>query len=91
MNRYTQMAAADGMAKGHNGGIASDMVNLQMGMALGQQMVNQMNQNQNPGMPNMAAGAANAGGAAAGPKFCPDCGTPTSGTKFCGNCGRQLF
>ena len=74
MNRYTQMAAADGMAKGHNGGIASDMVNLQMGMALGQQMVNQMNQNQNPGMPNMAAGAANAGGAAAGPKFCPDCG-----------------
>lgn len=91
MNRYTQMAAADGMAKGHNGGIASDMVNLQMGMALGQQMVNQMNQNQNPGMPNRAAGAANAGGAAAGPKFCPDCGTPTSGTKFCGNCGRQLF
>lgn len=91
MNRYTQMAAADGMTKGHNGGIASDMVNLQMGMALGQQMVNQMNQNQNPGMPNMAAGAANAGGAAAGPKFCPDCGTPTSGTKFCGNCGRQLF
>ena len=91
MNRYTQMAAADGMAKGHNGGIASDMVNLQMGMALGQQMVNQMNQNQNPGMPNMAAGAANAGGAAAGPKFCPDCGTPTSRTKFCGNCGRQLF
>ena len=91
MNRYTQMAAADGMAKGHNGGIASDMVNLQMGMALGQQMVNQMNQNQNPGMPNMAAGAANAGGAAAGPKFCPECGTPTSGTKFCGNCGRQLF
>lgn len=91
MNRYTQMSAADGMTKGHNGGIASDMVNLQMGMALGQQMVNQMNQNQNPGMPNMAAGAANAGRAAAGPKFCPDCGTPTNGTKFCGNCGRQLF
>lgn len=93
MNRYTQMAAADSMGKGHTGGgIASDMVNLQMGMALGQQMVNQMNQNQNPGMPNMAAGAAvNTGGAAAGPKFCPDCGTPTSGTKFCGNCGRQLL
>ncbi|MDE5931367.1 MAG: SPFH domain-containing protein [Lachnospiraceae bacterium] len=92
MNKYTQMAAADGMGKGHTGGgIASDMVNLQMGMALGQQMVNRMNQNQNAGMPNMAAGAANAGGTAAGPKFCPDCGTPTSGTKFCGNCGRQLF
>ncbi|MDE7341370.1 MAG: SPFH domain-containing protein [Lachnospiraceae bacterium] len=93
MNRYTQMAAADGMGKGHTGGgIASDMVNLQMGMALGRQMVDQMNQNQNPGMPNMAAdAAANTGGAAAGPKFCPDCGTPTSGTKFCGNCGRQLL
>ena len=93
MNKYTQMAAADSMGKGHSGsGIASDMVNLQMGVALGQQMVNQMNQNQNPGMRNMAAGAApNTGGTAAGPKFCPDCGTPTSGTKFCGNCGRQLF
>ena len=93
MNRYTHMAAADSMGKGHTGGgVASDMVNLQMGMALGQQMVNQMNQNQNPGMPNMAAGAAaNISGAAAGPKFCPDCGTPTSGTKFCGNCGRQLI
>ena len=93
MNKYTQMAAADSMGKGHSGsGIASDMVNLQMGVALGQQMVNQMNQNQNPGMRNMAAGAApNTGGSAAGPKFCPDCGTPTSGTKFCGNCGRQLF
>ena len=93
MNRYTHMAAADSMGKGHTGGgVASDMVNLQMGMALGRQMVNQMNQNQNPGMPNMAAGAAaNISGAAAGPKFCPDCGTPTSGTKFCGNCGRQLI
>ena len=87
MNKYTQMAAADSMGKGHTGGgIASDMVNLQMGMALGQQMVSQMNQNQNTGRPNILAG-----GAAAGPKFCPDCGTPTGGTKFCGNCGRQLF
>ncbi|MCM1175580.1 MAG: SPFH domain-containing protein [Blautia sp.] len=89
MNKYTQMAAADSMEKGRaGGGIASDMVNLQMGMALGQQMVSQMNQNRNPGMQNMAAGT---GPAAGGPKFCPDCGTPTSGTKFCGNCGRQLF
>ena len=68
--------------------VASDMVNLQMGMALGQQMVGQMNQSMNPGMQNMAG--AN-GAAGAGPKFCPDCGTPTGGTKFCGNCGKQLF
>lgn len=90
MNKYTQMAAADSMGKGNaGGGIAADMVNLQMGMALGQQMVGQMNRNQNPGMQNMAG--ANGAAAGTGPKFCPDCGTPTSGTKFCGNCGRQLF
>lgn len=73
MNRYTHMAAADSMGKGHTGGgVASDMVNLQMGMALGQQMVNQMNQNQNPGMPNMAAGAAaNISGAAQGRNSVP--------------------
>ncbi|MCM1252983.1 MAG: SPFH domain-containing protein [Clostridium sp.] len=88
MGKYTQMAAADSMGKGggHGGsGIASDMVNVQMGMALGQQMVNQMNQN--------AAGAgmnaANTAGAAV-PKFCPNCGTPTNGMKFCGNCGNKL-
>lgn len=94
MNKYTQMAAADGMSKGRTGGgIASDMVNMQMGMALGQQMVNQMNQsmatsgNGTGGAGMNQAGAANA----AGPKFCPNCGTPTTGMKFCGNCGNQLF
>jgi membrane protease subunit (stomatin/prohibitin family) len=29
-------------------------------------------------------------GAEAGPRFCPDCGTPTGGARFCPNCGRQL-
>ena len=89
MNKYTQMAAADGMNNGRTGsGVASDMVNLQMGMALGQQMVNQMNQNQNTAGTGMnQAGAGNG----AMPKFCPNCGTPTSGTKFCGNCGNQLL
>ena len=86
MNKYTQIAAADSMGKSHAGsGVASDMVNLQMGMALGQQMVNQMNQNQNAA----GTGMNTANGTA--PKFCPNCGTPTSGTKFCGNCGNQLF
>lgn len=31
------------------------------------------------------------GEAGEGPKFCPQCGTPTNGSKFCGNCGNQLF
>ena len=88
MNKYTQMAAADGMTKGSHGGsgLASDMVGLQMGMAMGQQLVNQMNMGGNGNAP-IQPGAA--GGA--GPKFCPNCGTPTTGSKFCGNCGNQLI
>lgn len=94
MNKYTQMAAADGMAKGRNGsGIASDMVGIQMGMAMGQQMVNQMNQSgaMNMGTQSQQAGTAQAGGNGTAPKFCPNCGTPTNGMKFCGNCGNQLY
>lgn len=87
MNKYTQMAAADSMGKGNGSNLASDMVSMQMGMSIGQQMMNQMNGGQ-----NMGAGMAQAGNAGgAGPKFCPNCGTPTSGTKFCGNCGNQLY
>lgn len=90
MNKYTQMAAADSLGKGGNGtGMASDMVGLQMGMALGQQMVNQMNM----GGANSASAAQGqpAGQGGHGPKFCPNCGTPTTGMKFCGNCGNQLY
>ena len=29
--------------------------------------------------------------AAAGPKFCPECGAPTGGAKFCGYCGTKLI
>ena len=90
MNKDTQMAAADSLGKGGNGtGMASDMVGLQMGMALGQQMVNQMNM----GGANSASAAQGqpAGQGGQGPKFCPNCGTPTTGMKFCGNCGNQLY
>ena len=39
-----------------------------------------------------AAGAQqNAAQGGAGPKFCPNCGTPATGSKFCGNCGNQLY
>ena len=90
MGKYTQIAAADSMAKGgHSSGMASDMVGLQMGMAIGQQMVNQMNM----GGANSASAAQGqpAGQGGQGPKFCPNCGTPTTGMKFCGNCGNQLY
>lgn len=89
VGKYTQMAAADSMGKGGGGShMAADMVGLQMGMAMGQQMVNQMNLNgnTNAGQPQQAGT-----GTGAGPKLCPNCGTPTTGSKFCGNCGNQLY
>ncbi len=89
MTRYTQFAAADAMGKGGSANhMASDMVSMQMGMAMGQQMMNQMNQmNQ---MNNQAMNAAPANTTGEIPKFCPNCGTATNGMKFCGNCGNKL-
>lgn len=93
MNRYTQMGMVDAMANGKNGASpASDMVGLQMGMMMGQQMVNQMGQygsgqgntqqgqQANPGQPSNSAA----------PNFCPNCGTKTNGANFCPNCGQKL-
>ncbi|MDR1800069.1 MAG: zinc ribbon domain-containing protein, partial [Bifidobacteriaceae bacterium] len=42
-----------------------------------------------PAAPEAAAPAAPAAGAE-GPKFCPNCGTPSGGARFCPNCGFQL-
>ena len=84
VNKYTQISMADSM--GNNGGniggnMASTMMQMQMGMAMGQQMVNSMNQGGVTGSAPQAA---------AGAKFCPNCGTPANGAKFCSNCGTQL-
>ena len=86
VNKYTQMAMADSFGKGGNGGgsIATDMASMQMGMAMGQQMM------QNMGMTGNAAAPQAQAAAPAGAKFCPNCGTPTNGAKFCSNCGTQL-
>lgn len=82
VNRYQQVAMVNSMEKGNMGGgssVAGDMVGLQMGMALGQQMVSQMQNAQGQGATSFA-----------GAKFCPNCGTPTGGAKFCSNCGTKL-
>ncbi len=97
VNKYQQMAAADAVKKGGSGGsVASDMVQLQMGMVMGQQIAAGMNgggsQPSQAGQ-QQAAGPSQqtASAPAQGPKFCPNCGTPTSVMKFCGNCGHQLY
>ena len=106
LNAYTTIAMADGMANGNGGAgnMAGTMASMQVGMMYGQQMVNQMQQNQQAQAP--AAEAVQAGAAAVGeatqevkdaaaafaeyPKFCPNCGTKTEGWKFCPNCGTKL-
>ncbi len=84
MNKYQQVAMADGMGNGKSGSVAGDMVGLQMGMAMGQQMVQQMQNNMNNQTNQTMSGNGTA------PKFCPECGTPTNGAKFCSNCGAKL-
>lgn len=100
MNKYTQMAMADSMGNGSNSNVASDMMQMQMGMMMGQQMMNQMNssmqqpQMQQPQMqqqqmqPQMQQQAQPQGGNVA--KFCPNCGNPNPGSNFCPNCGTKL-
>ncbi len=107
MNRYQQMAVLDSMTKGNGQGgqIAADMASMQMGMMMGQQIMNQMNQTQQGGEPAVDSGAIlspgngvsgsgqNVSGNAqnvSGPNFCPNCGRKADGTNFCPNCGQKL-
>ena len=100
VNKYSQLAMADGMARGNNSGaqMANTMAGMQMGMMMGQQMVNSMQQQmgmqqpmqQQMQQPVQQAQPAQQGANGAVPKFCPECGTKTEGAKFCPNCGYKL-
>jgi membrane protease subunit (stomatin/prohibitin family) len=90
MDTYQRVAMTDAMAKGGRGSsVAADMAGLQMGMAMGQQMVNQM---QNGGNALNAGGAQSGGTAAPGGtvNFCPNCGAKAEGANFCPVCGQKL-
>ena len=106
VGKYSQMTMVDAMADGKLGGGNSTMGNMaemmmgatmanqmmgSMGMGMGQQQqpMQQQGYAQQPMQqaPQQAAPQAAAG---AGPKFCPECGTPTNGAKFCSNCGAKL-
>lgn len=93
MNKYTQTAMADSMGKGSGSNIAGDMVSVQMGMAMGQQMINNLNNSSYAGanQPVQQNAAVSDSVQVSGPKFCPECGTPVNGAKFCSNCGKKLI
>lgn len=85
MNKYTQVAMADSISKGNSGGsVAGDMASIQMGMMMGQQIINNMNnkpQNNENQQNSSTQKVAN---------FCPNCGTKNEGSNFCPNCGTKL-
>ena len=90
MNRYQQMSMLDSMSRGGSGGrggsVATDMMQMQMGMAMGQQMMNQMNPMSQPNQTVQPSQPTQGGGM----NFCPNCGTKAAGAKFCPNCGTKL-
>lgn len=105
MNRYTQIAMADSMGKPNTGGSAAgNLAGFQMGMAFGQQMVNQVQMGTQPNRQAVQPGYSSGrlpenetensntpvqnGNS---PKFCPECGTKNMGSKFCPECGNRLF
>ena len=87
MNKYSQMAMVDSFGKSGGSNLAGDMMSMQMGMQFGQQMMNNINNNMNM---NNNMNNVNQQPQGAGPKFCPECGTPVNGAKFCPNCGNKL-
>ncbi|MBQ5951975.1 MAG: SPFH domain-containing protein [Lachnospiraceae bacterium] len=91
VDKYTQIAMADGMEKG--GSVAGDIAQLGVGIAMGQQVASQIT-GQAPAAPAPAPAAPAAPAApqmqAPGKKkynFCPNCGKPANEGNFCSNCG----
>jgi membrane protease subunit (stomatin/prohibitin family) len=90
MNRYTQFQVAQSMpiaAANEGGGMAGAGVGLGAGLAMGQQMMNAMQPAASSAPPPADSGSAPAA-AAAGSKFCMNCGKSVpKPAKFCPECG----
>lgn len=84
MNKYNQVAMADSLAKGGSGSAASDMAGMQIGMMMGQQMINNMNKNTQHNENTQTQSISKKS------NFCPNCGTKNEGSNFCPNCGNKL-
>ncbi len=94
MNKYTQVAMADSLSKGNSGGsVAGDMASIQMGMMMGQQIINNMNNkpliNNMNNKPQNNENQQNSSTQKVA-NFCPNCGTKNEGSNFCPNCGTKL-
>ncbi|MCR5543745.1 MAG: SPFH domain-containing protein [Eubacterium sp.] len=95
---YSQLTMVDAMAEGKTGGNSTmgNMAEMMMGMTMANQMMGSMGMGaQQQAAPQQAApqqaAPQQAAPAGPGPKFCPECGTPTNGAKFCSNCGAKLI
>lgn len=88
VNNYQKMATIESMENPNGGSMAKTAVEIQFGMEVMRQMVEQ-----NPGRPITREQASQPNvsqQSGQSPKFCPECGTATNGAKFCGECGYKL-
>ncbi|MCK5848376.1 MAG: SPFH domain-containing protein [Caldisericia bacterium] len=91
INKYTQVSMADSLGKeSAAGNMASSVVGMQMGMAMGKQMMDQSNQQQKNTSSDNKEKSSESKQNSTPPKFCPECGTKNEGSKFCPNCGYKF-
>ena len=92
---YTRLQTADAIrdaAQNEGGGLAAAGVGIAAGAAIGQSMVNNLNNNQ---IPQTAAPTGKVCPSCNtqlpdNAKFCPGCGKPVAQKSFCINCGHQV-
>ncbi|MBD7970834.1 SPFH domain-containing protein [Paenibacillus gallinarum] len=96
LQKYQQVSITDGIASGNlkGGSTAADMIGIQMGMNVANQMMKNIETNEKPAASENSNAKPSASSSAEEgqkkPNFCPNCGTKTEGANFCPNCGQKL-